>query len=108
MRRQVHLERALGMSQVQLQRQRRHQQKGEGREQGEPVGGLYRIHSEHTLERRENERARHQARDEGVENDQDAPLELHLVRIHEAFNRYVPARASLAHGTYLTEPSMPL
>ena len=102
MRRQIHLERALRMSQVQLQRQRSHQHEGECCEQGQPVGWLHRLHPEHTFERSQNERTRHQSRDEGVKNDQDAPLELHFVRVHESFHGY------LHEPPYRTEPSMPL
>ena len=74
------------MAQVQLQRQRRHQQERERGEQRQAVGGLDRLDLEHPLQRGEDERARDQPGDERVEDDQDAPLELHLVRIHESFD----------------------
>ena len=86
MRRQVHFERPLRMPQVQLQRQRRDEQEGQRGEQRQPVGRLDRLHVEHALERRQDERARHQPGDERIEHDQDAPLELHLVRIHESLH----------------------
>ena len=85
-RRQVHLQRALRMPQVQLQRQRRHQQKRQRRQQRQPVGGLHRLHVEDALQRRQNERARHQPGNIRIQHDQHAPLQLHFVRIHEAFN----------------------
>ena len=81
--RQVHLERALGVPEVQLQRQRRHQQEGERGEQGQAVGGLDGLHPEDPLERGQDEGAGHQPGDERVEDDEDAPLELDLVGVHE-------------------------
>ena len=77
-------------------------QEGERREQRQPVGRLDHVHVEHALERREDERARHQPRDERVEDDEHAPLELDLVRVDEAFDAVAwvsPQR---------TEPSSPL
>ena len=74
MRRQIHLERALGVSQVQLERQRSHQQERERSEQGQPIRRLHCLHPEHTFERRQNEGTCHQSRDEWIKNDQDAPL----------------------------------
>src|ERR1017187_4323743 len=50
----------------------------------------------------QNKRPGHQSRDERIKNDQDAPLELHFVRVHEAFDGY------LHEPPYRTEPSMPL
>jgi hypothetical protein len=74
------------MAQVELQGQRRDEQKRQGGEQGQPVGRLDGLHVEHALERRQDESARDQARDERVENDEEAPLELDLVGIDEAFD----------------------
>ena len=85
-RRQVHFQRALGMAEVQLQRQWRDQQERERGQQRQAVGRLHGFDVEDALERREDERAGHQSGDEGIENDEDAPLELDLVRIHEAFD----------------------
>ena len=101
-RRQVHLQRALGMAEVQLQRQRRDQQESQRGQQRQAVGRLHRLHAENALQRRQNERARHQSREERIEHDQHAPLQLDLVRIHEAFNR------NAVHvSSYRTEPSRP-
>ena len=84
------------MPQVKLQRQRRHQQERQRRQQRQPVSRLYRFHFEHAFERRQDERARHQSRDVGIEHDQHAPLQLDLVGVHVAFNaRY--ASCSLSH-----------
>src|ERR1039458_1527565 len=77
------------MPQVKLQGQRRHQQKGQGREQGQPVRGPHGNHIKHSFERGENERAGNQARDVGIEHNEDAPLQLHLVRVHETVDAAV-------------------
>ncbi len=82
-RRQVHLQRPLRVPEVQLQRQRRDEQEREGRQQRQPVGRLDGFDVEHALERGQDERARHQPGHERVEDDEHAPLELHLVRVHE-------------------------
>ena len=74
------------MSQMQLQRERSDQQKRECGEQGEAVSGLDGVDAEDALQRGEDEGAGDQSRDEGVENDEDAPLELDFVRVHEAFD----------------------
>ena len=87
----VHFKRTLGMAQVKLQRQRRHQQKRQRRQQRQPVGRLHRFHVEDALQRRQDERARHQPGDEGIEHDQHAPLQLDFVRVHEAFNTLIVA-----------------
>ena len=100
--REVHLQRALGMAEMQLQRQGRDQQKRQRGQQREPIGGLYGVHAEDALERRQDERARDQSREERVEHDQHAPLQLDLVGVHEAFNRYAGHVPS-----YRTEPSRP-
>jgi hypothetical protein len=60
-RRQIHFERTLGMAQMQLQGQRRHQQKRERGQQREPIGRLDGFNAEDTLERREDEGAGDQA-----------------------------------------------
>ena len=86
MRRDVHLERALRMAEVHLQRQRRDDEKRQSREERQPVGWLHGRHVEHALERREDERARHEPGDKRIQDDEDAPLELDLVRIDEALN----------------------
>ena len=95
MRRQIHLERALGMAEMQLQRQRRDQQERQGCEQRQAVGRLHSLDTKDTLERCEDEGTRDQSGDEGIENDEDAPLELHFVRVHEAFDWNLQ-RASLS------------
>ena len=74
------------MAQVQLQGQRRIEQEGQRREQRQPVGGLDRLHAEDPLQRRQDEGARHQPRDVGVQNDQHAPIERDFVGIHVTFN----------------------
>src|SRR5271165_3756134 len=74
------------MAQVQLQWQRGNQQKGERGEQREPVGWLYRLHLEDTLERGQNKGSCHQASQVRVEHNEYAPLQLHFVRIHEPFD----------------------
>ena len=74
------------MSQMQLQGQRSDQKEGERGEQGEAVGGPDGLYAEDTLQRSEDERAGNQSREEGIKNDEDAPLELDLVGIHEAFD----------------------
>ena len=68
---------------------RRNKQKRERGEQRQAVGGFDGLDVEHALQRSENEGAGDQSRDEGIENDEDAPLEFDLVRIHEAFDRDV-------------------
>ena len=82
--------------------------------------GLTASHAEDAFQRGQNEGAGDQSRDEGIEHDEDAPLELDLVRIHEAFDRDLQAVSfpcSLSRPSpddasglrfYLTEPSMPL
>ncbi len=65
---------------------RRDQQKRQRRQQGQTVGRLHGFDAKDALQRSQNEGAGHQSRDEGIENDQDAPLELHFVRVHEAFD----------------------
>ena len=74
------------MTQMQLQRQRGNQQKSQRRQQRQPVGGLDGLDPEDAHQRRQNECACHQSRDERVQDDQHAPLEPDFVRIHEAFN----------------------
>ena len=85
------------MAQVKLQRQRRHQQKRQRRQQRQPVGGLHRFDFEHALERGQNEGARHQPGDIRIEHDQQAPLQLHLVRIHETVHARYHRFAPLSH-----------
>ena len=85
-RRKVHLRRALRVAKVELQRQRRVEQKGQRREQRQPVSRLYRFHAEDAHQRRQNECARHQTRDVGIQNDQHAPVQRDFVGIHVAFN----------------------
>ena len=104
--REVHLERALGMPEVQLQRQRRDEQEGERGEQGEPVGRLHRLHAEHALERGEDEGTRHEAGDEGIEHDQDAPLQLHLVGVHVPFDAVQDGFHTLAGARGALSPPM--
>jgi hypothetical protein len=84
--REVHFRRTLRMAQVQLKRQGRNDEKRERREQREPVGWLYRLHAEDAFERCEDKGPRHQSRDEWIQDDQHAPVEADLVRIHESFN----------------------
>src|SRR5664280_3600353 len=72
---------------MQLQGQGSDDQESERRQQGEPIRGLYRLHHEDAFQRGQNERASHQPREERIKHDQDAPLEFHFVRVHEAFNR---------------------
>ena len=84
--REVHLEGTFGMSEVQLQGQRRDEQERERGEQGEAVGGFDGFDAEDAFERGQDEGAGDESRDEGIENDEDAPLELDFVRIHEAFD----------------------
>jgi hypothetical protein len=86
MRRDVHLVRAFGMTEVHLQRQRRDDEERQRREQREPVGRAHGRHIEDAFERRENECASHESGDERVQHDEDAPLELDLVGIDEAFD----------------------
>ena len=71
-----------GWPRCKIQRQGRNQQEGQGRQQRQPVGGLDRLHAEDALQRRQNECARHQPRDIGVQNDQHAPIERDFVGIH--------------------------
>src|ERR1051326_4741006 len=49
-RREIHFERAFGMTEMQLQRERRDQQKREGGEQRQAVGGFDGLHAEDALE----------------------------------------------------------
>ncbi len=58
MRSEVHLQRALGVAEMQLQRQGRDQQKRQRRQQRQPIGRLHRVYAEHALERCEDERTR--------------------------------------------------
>ena len=94
-RRQVHFQRALGMAEVELQGHGRHDEESERREQRKPIRGLDGFDAKDTLEGGENEGAGNQAGEKGVEHDEDAPLELDLVRIHES----VHAGFSLSHRT---------
>src|SRR4030042_975392 len=75
-----------GMAEVELERQRGHQQEGEGGEQREPVGRAHLLDLEDPLEGSQDESACDHTRDERIEDDQHAPLELDLVRVHEAFD----------------------
>ena len=86
MRSQIHFQRALGMAEMQLQRERRDQKERKGGEQGEAVCRLHGFDAKDALQRCKNEGAGHQSCDERIENDEDAPLELDFVRIHEAFD----------------------
>ena len=63
--------------------QRRDEEKRERGEQREPVRRLDGRDVEDALERREDEGAGDEAGRERVEDDEDAPLELDLVRVHE-------------------------
>ena len=83
---EVHLGRALRVAEVELQRQRRDDEKGKSGEQRQAVGGRDGLDIEDADQRREDERARDQPRDVGVENDQHTPDEVDFVRIHVAFN----------------------
>ena len=94
MRGEIHLQRSLGVAQVQLQRQGRDEQEGKRGEQGEAVGRFDGLDPEDAFQGSENEGAGDQSRDEGIEEDEDAPLELDLVGIHEALDRDLQ-RASL-------------
>ena len=85
-RSEVHLRRALRVTQVELQRQRRNQQKRQRREQRQPVRSSNRLDAKDALERRQDKRARHQPRNVGVQNDQHAPIQRDLVGIHITFN----------------------
>ena len=93
---------SLGVAQVHLQGQRRDEQERQGGEQGQPVGGLHLDHVEHTLERREDEGAGDQSRDEGIQDDEDAPLQLDFVGIDEPVDTVHDALP------YRTAPSRPL
>ena len=84
--REVHLGRALGVAEVELQRQRRDDEERQRGEQRQAVGGRDGLDVEDADQRRQDECARDQARDVGVENDQHAPDEVDFVRIHVAFN----------------------
>src|SRR5579862_5492467 len=77
---------------MQLQRQGSDEQEGQGCEQREAVRGLHGFHAKNALERGKDKGAGDESRDEWIENDEDAPLELDFVRIHEAFdgNLHVP------------------
>ncbi len=100
-----HLERPLGVAEVELQGKGRHEQEGERGQEGEPVGGLDRLDPEDLLERGQDEGPGHEAGEERIEHDQDAPLELDLVGVHEAFD----ALKQAFHGdSYRTDPSRPL
>src|ERR1039457_293337 len=72
---------------MQLQGQGRDDQESERRQQGQTIRGLYGLNHEHAFQRRKKERAGYQPCKERIKHDQYAPLELHFVRIHEAFNR---------------------
>jgi hypothetical protein len=74
------------MAEVELQGQGSHQQKGEGREQRQAVGGAHGFHFEHALERGQNECAGHQAGDVRVEHNEEAPLQLDFVGVHETID----------------------
>ena len=102
MRREVHREQALGVAQVHLQGQRRDEQEGQGGKQGQPISGLHLDHVEHAFERGEDEGAGDQPGDEGIQDDEDAPLQLDFIGIHEPFDT--------VHDTlpYRTAPSRPL
>ena len=67
MRRQIHLERTLGMAEVELQRKRGHQQKRERSQQRQPIGRLDGFDMEDALERRQDESAGDQAGDKRVD-----------------------------------------
>jgi hypothetical protein len=86
MRRQVHLEGPLGVAEVELQGERGHDHERKRGQEGEAVGGLHLLDVEDPLQRREDERTCDDAGQERVQDDEDAPLELHLVRVHEPFD----------------------
>ena len=93
------------MAEVELERERRDDEERERREEREAVRRLDGLHVEDALERREDERARDEAGDERVEDDQDAPLELDLVGVHVPLD----ARGEcLLPSPYLTDPSRAL
>ena len=94
MRGEIHLQRSLGVAEVQLQGQGRDEQEGKRGEQGEAVGRFDGLDAKDAFQRGKNEGAGDQSRDERIEDDEDAPLELDLVGIHEALDRDLQ-RASL-------------
>ncbi len=74
------------MAEMELERERRHEEKGQSCEQREAVGGFNRFDAEDAFERGEDKGAGHQSGDEWVENDEHAPVERDFVRIHETFH----------------------
>ena len=72
------------MPQMKLKGQGRHEEEGQGRQQRKPVGGLKGLHVEDPHQGGQDEGPGHQAGDVRIEHDEDAPLEFHLVRIHES------------------------
>jgi hypothetical protein len=90
------------MAEVHLQRQGRDEEKCQGGEERQPVSRPDRDHIEDPFERRENERAGNQSRQERIQDDQHAPLQFDFVRVNESFD------ALHASRSYRTEPSSAL
>jgi hypothetical protein len=88
MGRQVHLERTLGATEVQLQRQRRHEKERQRGEQRETIGRLYGFDAEDAFERSQDKCASDESGEKRIDDDENAPLQLNLIGIHETLNRH--------------------
>ncbi len=77
-------ERALGPGQVQEQRERGYEQKGQRGQQRETVRPMQRLDVEDLHEGGEYERARDQTGEVGVDDDQNRPVDLDLIGIDVA------------------------
>ena len=76
------------------QRKGRHDEKGECGEHREPIGRHDLLDIEDLCQRGQDERAGHEAGDVGVDNDEQAPVQLDLVGVDVARN-LVQARLEL-------------
>src|SRR5271157_3209780 len=74
------------MAKMELQWKRGNDQESQRRKQGKSVCRLHLLYTKHALERRQDEGASHQPGEKRIENNEDAPLELHLIGIHESFH----------------------
>ncbi len=70
--------------QMEHQRHGRSKKQRKGEQEREPRHVLEFLPAKHMVERREDERTRHQARHERIEHNLDAPVDI-LVRINEQF-----------------------
>src|SRR5208337_5683001 len=77
-----------GVAQMKLQGKRGNDKESQRREQGKPVRRLHFLHAKHALERRQDKGSGDQPGEIRIKNNEDAPLELHLIGIHESFHDF--------------------